>query len=413
VTIHVGLYSEDWTYYEGCPDSISSGGGGSGKQDLKDQIVLYKEKADSTENLLFQLVDGGSTEELQQEVDMSTPPESMDIYNELMNNSPFLSDTVVGSAIYKEAVLPNAMLRDIMVANPQSAKNDALMNKIDDRWDPMPDYMKSEILEGRSIVAAKEKLESELSRYRRLRSRNFNNLIGSFMNDTTLTHQEITDSLVGLFENETDLDAKYRLGFLYSGNDRYEQGLNVINSISGAFDLNNTQEEEYQSMNGYFSLLEALCDSSDLTNPDSLMLSSLYDIYINGNGLAVQYARNILLALNEIEYEEPIILPFPYKTGKQEGFNAPDVTCEKSHLLIIYPNPSNSYLIIEYEFEKQPENALVVISEAGGKRIKTVHLNKQIDQKLLDIRDFKQGMYIATLFVNRITRESVKFTIIH
>ena len=413
MTIHVGLYSEDWTYYEGCPDSISSGGGGSGKQDLKDQIVLYKEKADSTENLLFQLVDGGSTEELQQEVDMSTPPESMDIYNELMNNSPFLSDTVVGSAIYKEAVLPNAMLRDIMVANPQSAKNDALMNKIDDRWDPMPDYMKSDILEGRSIVAAKEKLESELSRYRRLRSRNFNNLIASFMNDTTLTHQEITDSLAELFENETSLDARYRLGFLYSGNGQYEQGLNLINSIPGSLDLNDQQEEEYQSMNSYFSLLEALRDSSDLTNPDSLMLSSLYDVYLNGNGMAVQYARNILLALNEIEYEEPIILPFPYKTGMQNGFNALGVAGEKPHLLKIYPNPSNSYLIIEYEFEKQPENALVVISDAGGRKIKTLHLNKQMDQKLVDIRDFKQGVYIATLFLNGIAKESLKFTIIH
>ena len=129
--------------------------------------------------------------------------------------------------------------------------------------------------------------------------------------------------------------------------------------------------------------------------------------------MAVQYARNILLALNEIEYEEPIILPFPYKTGKQEGFNAPDVTGEKPHLLKIYPNPSNSYLIIEYEFEKQPENALVVISEAGGKRIKTITLNKQIDQKLLDIRNFKPGMYIATLFLNGTAQESIKFTTIH
>lgn len=101
------------------------------------------------------LIDGGDTPQLTNEVDQSTPPETVAVFNELMNNSPYLSDSVVEAAILKEDVLPNSMIRDIMVANAHSAKSDELMNTLDNRWDPMPDYMKGQILQGRSIVSLK------------------------------------------------------------------------------------------------------------------------------------------------------------------------------------------------------------------------------------------------------------------
>nr|NQU92404.1 hypothetical protein [Bacteroidota bacterium] len=64
------------------------------------------------------MIDGGDTETLNSEVETSTPPEAVEVYTELMAESPNLSETVVETSIEKEEVLPNAMIRDVMVANP-------------------------------------------------------------------------------------------------------------------------------------------------------------------------------------------------------------------------------------------------------------------------------------------------------
>jgi hypothetical protein len=78
---------------------------------------------------LNMLIDAGDTESLFWDVYMSTSPEAMQVYQELMTVSPYLSDTVVSAAIIKEDVLVDAMLRDIMVANPHTAKSGKLLWK--------------------------------------------------------------------------------------------------------------------------------------------------------------------------------------------------------------------------------------------------------------------------------------------
>lgn len=188
----------EWNEENSCPSRQDSGGSGGGIEEIRGAMVAAEEESTILTNNLMSLKDAGDTPELQNEVDNSTSSQTLEIYTELINTSPYVSDTVVESAIIKEDVLNNALLRDIMVANPQSAKNNELIVAIDDRSNPMPDYMKAQILQGKSIVGAMELLESEISYFKTKREVAYKNCINWYLNDT-LNPQASYDSLLLFF----------------------------------------------------------------------------------------------------------------------------------------------------------------------------------------------------------------------
>lgn len=60
----------------------------------------------------------------------------MEIRQELLDASPYLSDTVMISAAEKESVLPNSIITEVLIANPQSTKSDKVLDKLDERVEP-------------------------------------------------------------------------------------------------------------------------------------------------------------------------------------------------------------------------------------------------------------------------------------
>ncbi|MFU8845030.1 MAG: S8 family serine peptidase, partial [Bacteroidales bacterium] len=97
-------FSPPWDYVDGCPCRLESGGGGH-EEELKQQMAESGQQADDLQESLDMLIDDGDSESLFWDVYMSTSPEAMQVYQELMNTSPYLSDTVVSAAIIKEDVL--------------------------------------------------------------------------------------------------------------------------------------------------------------------------------------------------------------------------------------------------------------------------------------------------------------------
>ncbi|PIY33089.1 MAG: hypothetical protein COZ08_05820, partial [Bacteroidetes bacterium CG_4_10_14_3_um_filter_42_6] len=238
----------DWSYTNGCPPH--TGGGGT----LRSQMITSGQQADSTASVLALLVDGGDTPLLTNEVQQSTPPQTVTMYNELMATSPYLSDSVVGQAIIKEDVLPNAMLRDIMVANAHSAKSEALMSTLDNRYDPMPDYMKAQVLQGRSIVSLKEEAESRLGAFRLEEARAFYSLARIFMSDT-LTPAASSDSLAALLAASNTVNAHYQLALLHFNKGEYTQGSDELSNIATNFTLDADELMAHQNMVDYYDWL--------------------------------------------------------------------------------------------------------------------------------------------------------------
>ncbi|MEZ5195270.1 MAG: T9SS type A sorting domain-containing protein [Bacteroidales bacterium] len=411
VTLDWENVDPEWSFENGCPPSEGSGGGG--RDGMLGKIAGAEQKIDSTENLLNVLIDGGNTEATQTEVDNSMPPETMRVYNDLMNKSPYLSDTVVSTAIEKEDVLPGAMIRDIMVANPSTAKSEALMNKLDERWDPLPEYMKAQILAGRSIVSIREETESHLAAFKMEKAKAFNSLARYYLNDTVNPEASI-DSLAVLLENENSLTSKYRLAMMSLEHGAWGEGLSILNAIPSQFELSAAESEAHTKITAYYTLLSGLKQQGkSILEVDSVHITALAEMETSKAGMASVYARNVLLALETIGYDEPILMPDLLKSSTRQ-FEYEELISKVSEVpeaIRVKPSPARDYTIIEYELEIENDALIEVYDVAGNLKYSKNVMNKQ-DQLTVDTQTWKAGIYVVSLKINGKLIESVKFMVI-
>ncbi|OQX77061.1 MAG: hypothetical protein B6D64_08830 [Bacteroidetes bacterium 4484_276] len=410
VTLYPITLNTQWTYENGCPSSTESdGNSGSTTGELKSQLAQYGQQADSVENLLTLLVDGGNTEAVQSEVDNSSPPETMEVYNQLMSESPYLSDTVVSTAIEKEDVLPAVMMRDIMVANPHTAKSDHLLNKLGERNNPLPDYMIGQILQGRSILSLKEETESRWERFTQQKSKAFRALVRYYLNDTASS-----DSLQALLVADSDLKSSYTLSFLYLEQHMFDEGLTVLNDIPIQFNLSPEQEATLEHTTGYFNMLASLIQQGKSPlETDSTQTALLHELETANTGQVSAYARSILKALNQTDYTEPVYVPDADRSehAENEYEQLLNKVAEAPRVLTIQPNPAKDYIIVGYDFVEQTHAEITITSMKNENKF-SKNVNGLKDQFTVDTRDWTPGIYIATVIINDQERESVKFSVV-
>jgi hypothetical protein len=415
VTLIYETVTSNWTFENGCPTNFGGGGGGTGdgegSEELLAKMAAADQKTDSIQTILNVLVDAGNTEELQENVYYSTPPETMQVYTEMINASPYLSDTVVGTAIQKEDVLPGAMVRDIMVANPHTAKSNILMDRLAQRWDPLPDYMLAQILQGRSITSLKEETESNLAGWKQKKARAFNALVNCYLSDTINSQSSIT-SLIELLGNTQSLDAKYMLAFTHLGQGAVTTGEDVLNSIPAQFALDAGQLTAHGKMTDYYVLLSAAQNGSQsILQADSTVLLDVWDIMDAQSGHASVFARNILLALGETAYAEPVILPDLYKSTEALEAYHKLLETEAPKYIRVKPNPAKDYIVIGYLLEKEGD-ILIEVSNFNGLVQYSNRATQNQDELTIDTRGWKPGLYIVSLMQNDKLIESTKFTLI-
>ena len=399
-------YNPDWTFEAGCPPN-ENGGSGS-EEEMRGNLGDANQDIEATVQNLTILVDGGDTETLNTEVSASIPPETVEVYNELMGKSPYLSDTVVSSAIAKEDVLPNVMLRDIMVANPQTAKSDILMDRLDERYDPLPGYMKAQILAGRSLVSLKEELESKLAKYRLKKARAMNGLFHHYKDPENVPGG--MDSVLMLLQQDGDLQSKYRLAMLHLETGNYQQGENILNNLPAQYNLQGGQLVAHQDMEDFYSLAtEVLASDNGWRAATPTQIQQLFALE---SAPASAYARNVLISIGEIIYEEPILMPDLLKSSEiLEEYNKLLAHGPPS-ILEVYPNPAKDYLIIGYILDMTEVSGIVEIMNLKGDIVKTIPITEPVDKLTVLTQNWKSGTYIATMVVNGKIMDSIKFTLI-
>ena len=398
-----------------CPSRFSNENGGGSQDDLRQQLLEKQQSIDSVSSLLSSYTDGGNTENLTSNIALSSPSNALQLRDELLSVSPYLSDTVMKSAIYKENVLPNAMIRDILVANPQAPKSDGVMEQLNVRVTPMPDSLLAEIQNGVDILGSKDSLGAEL--YSHLKSRNevFNKLVYLYKTDT-INPSASQDRLISLLQNEKILSAKYQLAFEFLGLRDTTGVNNTLNIIPLVFSLNSQEVSVHQEYITYFGILNSLVKAGKpickLTQDQKAIMQSLVQ---NAHDPVKSLARNILLANYQINYKEPILLPDETKSSRPQSRILKTGKISVASYMKLFPNPSKQYLIVEYDLKDkfQPgQLTKISITTFDGKQIESRPVLKQQDQVLFNSSVLTAGSYICTIFIAGKQIESQKFIVV-
>lgn len=386
---------------EACPSRIGGG-------DLRGAMDIAENEINSFTAQMDSLTDGGDTDEMNNDVAFSTPPESFELSQQLLDDSPYLSDTVMQSAIDKEEVLSNSMVRDILVANPQAGKSDEILDAAENRQG-MPGYMMNEILQGQQVLGAKELLESKLAHWNNERKRALNGLARSFMADTLILNP--FDSLIALYQNEGEINSRYRLAFAYRDNNQLADAIAEIDDIPINFELTTFQSAIQSDYVDYFSVLQYMENNNiNASQLDTTYIAVLTGIMNNQLPQISAYARGLLFAGNHIAYTEDIVLPDNTKTLRAYADDRPTFE-EPNNRLTLMPNPTKDYVIIGYDISQENGQGIILIRDIRGVLLKNLGLQQPINQITVDVSDFHPGTYVVSLYVGNKLLESGQLSI--
>jgi hypothetical protein len=361
--------------------------------------------ADSLDNL----TDAGNTTAMALDVQTSYPDETMEVRQQLLDASPFLSDTVMVSAVEKENVLPNSIITEVLTANPQSAKSDKVLNKLNERYNQPNDNQMAAIYANDTVIGHKQLLESKRDFYAGKKAQEVYRLVRMFENDTAITARN--DSIESALANISTPSAMYKRAFCRWLNTDSTGVINSLNDILSDFDLNTAETDYHNYFEDYFEVLLTLqSKQKTFGDLDSTQKTVLYNIMDNTYEQLQAYARNLLIYTDGLEYHEPYI---EMDTSSREksavyhpvfGNGWPQDVYFK-----LYPNPANEYIALEYDLGYNTENPVVEIVTLSGVHTETFRLPGIQGVKIVDLRDWQTGTYIIRLTANSKTLQNEKF----
>jgi hypothetical protein len=272
--------------------------------------------------------------------------------------------------------------------------------------DPMPEEMMSEILEGRSFKGNLEILEDKLADHKTVKFKSLYKLESYYKQDT-LNYQIAQDSLVCLWESETDPSIQFRLAFYYLYNG---DSLNCFNTLNSIPQLNDLSARELIEFNNYSELMNLLWPLRNCTiNLDSItaiQLSSLAE----SSSLTGSLARNTLLAAGLTDYDEPIYLSDELKSTSINPVKPKNIA-DKNHRLKVFPNPAANYIIVSYDLTDLKGDFTLKICSTEGKPVYQQKIQGIKNQVIILTASFSSSLYYLQLFNGNHAIESINFII--
>jgi hypothetical protein len=378
------------------PGGLVPGGGPITVEGVKPTLASSKYAYGTLRYQYEQLIDGGNTDEVVQEIVNAWPQDVWDLREDLLGLSPFLSTEALKELVDKYDI-PVAVKLEICVANPEATQLDDFL-----RWAehealyPLPAYAITAIVASWEERTYRFELEAQMAAKHTRMTQAVNHLLELYSGDSVRSHP---DSLQWVWQQLRTNAARYAETGLLMRQERYSEALDVLHAMPAERDLRQGEQSERMRMIDYVELLaDAQADdrhayqlSAQEVQQLELLVDKLYD-------RPAVWASNLLCA----QYK--ICRP-PYTGGEPapKSLNHPKqpmTVAGQAPALRIHPNPANNWAAVSYHVPGNRANLQLRIRDAQGRVVHTLQAAGEEGQVLWDPRRVAPGMYTVELLRN-------------
>jgi hypothetical protein len=377
-----------------CPSLLGSSGGSL--EYLKSTIAEMDYKTDSVAGLLALLTDGGETEPTVMEVASATGSQTMDIRDELLEKSPYLSDTVLITTVLQEEALPAAIVTEVLLENPQSAKSDEVLDELYARED-ITDNQIDQIEANALLVGAMESLKISKDHYAQLRDNTFNQLMAAHKSTEGFGNLDSLEDVLHHFDFPT---AKYQLALLYLNHGKLQNAQDSLAAIPTRYNLTADEQLAHNGWEDYMNIMVQLEQNGhNIFGLSAAQKAQLYQVYQAKTGQVSALAMNLLQVTDTLSYQHSYVLP-------TEGLKNNVIARQRNHpnpastSLKVYPNPAGDYLVVEYPVQEETSPVTIKVVDNNGFLRLTTTAPFSTGSAVLDTRTLGTGTYICHVSAN-------------
>jgi hypothetical protein len=366
------------------------------QQKVDAEQVYYDNLTDynSTKALYDSYIDGGDTEGEKLDIVTAQPADMWALRAQLLGDSPHLSFEILKEAADKTDVFTESALFDILAANPDELRKDTLISYLENKEDPLPDYMIVLLQQLAGGITYKTALQKQMAGYKQSYYRSANDIIRSIHNDTVTDYVELRNWL----NNLGGITSDRQIISTYISEGNFTDAFALANMLPSLYNIDGTELTEHNYYMDMLSLHQTLFQQGRNTfQLDSTEKTNITYIANNSNGIASVQAKSILEAVYN---EYCAVCPDVEGTAgyKSNAIINTDVLGKIYGLDIqVKPNPAKQWAAFDYTLPDNENTGSITIRNTSGSIVEIIAVSGKQGQKLWDTRNVISGVYLYTI----------------
>lgn len=341
------------------------------------------------------LIDGGNTANQIADINNATPADMWQLRARLLDLSPYVSGQVLASAAERSDIFSDPVLFEILAANPDELKNDSLIAFLENKTNPLPDYMIELLRQIASGASSRTALVAQIAKYSHDYTLAAGDIVRSNLSDTMANPSELRNWLGNM--NAIAADRMIISSYLHDGDST--SAFTLANMLPELYGL---QGDDLNDHNDYIRLLNIFQDliSSQRTvyQMTDSEVATVRSITESGIGVSKSMAESLLAEVTDDNDNGCITITEPEGNGTDRGMTlSTSLNDALGFSVSVAPNPATTWTTIDYTLPAKAPKAILTLTNAVGVNVLSKELEGVQNSKVLDLRGLAAGVYIYTI----------------